>query len=299
MGTFKLTSSRSYTMLSEAGDSLLVRHANRPSTSSTPPTTARGRDKRILSYSAPPTPSMSHATLSLPQDLSDTGFSDIVATQRSVDPVLSAGPDFIASAGFSPTAQSTPQANVPPTQQSFDLRPQESFDAISFLDRQASGAEALFDDQDDDEMGGVPLDDMLNLEDWIKISESSSDDDKDSNASSSSPVSNTFAVGALSPSAENTHQNSPSPASSNHSIDLFTGVDVAGWRNSANRRPQPRHPPKRSPHGLSLSGNALRGSRHSSQPSSNLAKKRKISEVHGKKSPPMPSNKRRVSAGTR
>ena len=287
LGTFKSSPSRSYSMAGENGK-IVAFEASRPS--SPKPPLRRARMGAYLSNSAPPTPRISHATLSLAPDLSETEFSDAVASQLSADPVLSAGPDFITSAGFSQTAAPIPPPIAPLAQASSDLYPQENFDASSFLDRQANGAEAQFDDLHESEID-------CDYEDFIKWGDSSSDDE-DSIVSGPSHSSEALAVDVTSPSAQATHMISPSSASSSHAIDPFSTVDVSTWRKSPSQRPQTRHLPKRPPHGLSLSGNALKSSRHPSQPS-NLAKKRKISDVHGGRTSPMSNNKRRVPAVSR
>ena len=112
MGTFTVSSSRSYAVMDQTASTLLVRPATRPSPLSTP---RRSRVGSFASNSAPQTPVLSQATLAAAADLSDTEFSDAAAsmTPIPVDPVLSMGPDFVASAGFTDVGPRTSNPGAP------------------------------------------------------------------------------------------------------------------------------------------------------------------------------------------
>ena len=289
LGTFKTSASRSYAMVNQTGNALLIHHATRPSPSSTPRPSRVGS---VTSSSAPQTPVTSHATLALAPDLSETEFSDAAASQISADPILSAGPDFISSAGFSHTPSHVPQTAFPPVHLSSIWVPKDSFPLTSVMGGQASGIQVQYDDQVQEEM------DESAFEDMIVFPEDTSSEDEVSVVSATTPTSGAFAIEATSTSAQAAPKTSPSSASSTPDISLFNGVSVTAWRNSTNQRPQPRQPPNRLPHGLSLNGSALKGPRPISQPPS-PPKKRKLSEIHGRKTPPAPTGKRRLTTSHR
>ena len=289
LGTFKTSASRSYAMVNQTGNVLLIHHATRPSPSSTPRPSRVGS---VASTSAPQTPVTSYATLALAPDLSETEFSDAAASQISADPILSTGPDFISSAGFSPTNSHTPQTAFPSGNQSSIWVPKDSFPLTTVLGGQANGIHVQYDDPAQEEM------DESAFEDMIVFPEETSSEDEVSVVSTSSPTSSAFAIEAASTSAQTAPKTSPSSASSPPYIGLFNGVNVTAWRNSTNQRPQPRQPSTRLPHGLSLNGNALKGPRSISQPPS-PPKKRKVSEIQGRKTPPAPTSKRRLTTSHR
>ena len=290
LGTFKTSPSRSYAMVNETGNALLIHHATRPSPSSTP---RQSRVGSVTSNSAPQTPVISHATLALAPDLSETEFSDAAASQISADPILSAGLDFLSSAGFSSTTSHVPQTAFSSVQQSRIWVPQDSFPDISNLESQATGIHVQYDDPGQEDMDESAFEEMI-----VIPPDETSSEDVVSIVSPSSPASDAFAIGSTATSVQAAPKTSFSSASSTPDISLFNGVSVAAWRNSTNQRPQPRQPSIRLAHGLSLTGSAFNGSRPISQPPS-PPKKRKLVEMPGRKTPPVLTSKRRITTSHR
>lgn len=266
-------------------DNMLVRHAIRPSLLSTP------RHSRIGSFTSnsaphtPRTPTISHATLAAAPDLSETEFSDAAASQISLDPVLSVGPDFAASAGFFSDISHSMSRIVQPALARMDDSsipdPQWSIRKHQTPGMLESGSQIESDDQAQDDMDDSMFEDMI--ADLIVMPDDSSSEDE---ASASSPIGTPLDVEAAALDAQPPSTGaSPTSASSTPDINLFDGIGVTTRLNGNAQRSQSRTASGRPTHGLSLSG-AIRS------PAS--PKKRKLSESRGSRSPPLRASKRRL-----
>ena len=285
LGTFQTSPSRSYALVNKTGNELLIHHATCPSPSSTP---RQSRVGSVTPTSTPQTPAPSHATLAMLPDLSETEFSDAAASQRSVDPILSAGPDFIASAGFSRNTSRASQTAVSPSQQSsLWLPPIPSFEGLS------GDIHVQRDDPVPQEIDDSAFEDLLNFP-----ADETTTSEEVSTGLPSSPIGGVFAIASDTTAAQAAPKTSPSSVSSAADFGLFNGASVTAWRNSANSRTQPRQPSNHLNHGLSLSGSVFRSSRPISQPPT-PGKKRKLGSLSGRQPSQMLTSKRRLTTSHR
>ena len=254
MGTFTIDSKKPVAVVDSTGENMVIYPATRPA----PVKTSLARIPSGNNSSTPATPITPHATLGSAADLSDTDYTDM-ASQISVDPVLSAAPNF-ASAGFPDPAPTVPLRVDPPTSSSVFL-PMDSIE---------DPANYLIDDDEDD------LDEAeqnLELDDFIDWGDGSSEDEG-ANASAASPTS---ASGAES---KDKLLSKTSPSSASSAQDYFKDFDTG--LITAFRRDQSRmhHAQRRPHHGLSLSMSAMKTGRHGTSAAFPLpqSKKRKLSD---------------------
>lgn len=279
LGTFQTSKSRSYAIMNPTGDTLLVRPATRPSPLSTP---RHSRVGSFTSNSAPQTPITSQATLAAAPDLSETEFSDAAASMAPLDPVLSIGPDFVASAGFS---HATPPPSFP--QMNFSSGPGLHWCFPMNTDFRIPES----DEQAQDNIPDSEYEDMI--AEVIDYPDDSSSEDEVSVVSASSLVTDSFDVQPSTLIAQpESPTASPTSASSIVEMDLLNGLGTTARRNGNSQRLLSDTAANRPSHGLRLKESALAGTRPICL--SPPPRKRKLSESHGSESLPILASKRRL-----
>lgn len=264
--------------MDQTASTLLVRPATRPSPLSTP---RRSRVGSFASNSAPQTPVLSQATLAAAADLSDTEFSDAAAsmTPIPVDPVLSMGPDFVASAGFTDVGSRTSNPSAPLMNNSTQASLSWCFPMSTEFGNGQNTSQAEDDDANSD------LEDMI--ADLIDYPDDSSSEDEVSMVLASSLASGDLDFHAHTMNAQlGLPTASPTSASS---INMLN-TDVTDAAHASNSRGA--QPGAASNEGTSVNGKAEAGLMPMSPPSTD--RKRKRSDSPDSDPRPVQTSKRQL-----